>query len=200
MMPAKPAFRRRRLLIKKGLQLRYIGLIFIALILTSIVTGYTVFATGWTLFGQKLASVYPQGRLLHVLRGINMALVRNLIFVSPIIFILGLLFSHKIAGPLYRIEKTIDEIAKGSLGLKIKLRRGDELKDLAEVVNGLTENLRNSIDLSNETILKIQKELDGVRNVISSQPQNPKRIETSINSLQVKLNELNSSLNKWTTS
>ncbi len=199
-MATKPAFRRRNLLIKKGLQLRYIGLIFIALILTSMVTGYTVFATGWTLFSQKLASVYPQGRLLHVLRGINMALIRNLILVSPIIFILGLLFSHKIAGPLYRIEKAIDEISKGSIGLKIKLRRGDELKDLAEVVNTLTENLRNSIDLSNETILKIQKELDGVRGVISSQPQNPKQIEASINSLQTKIDALNASLNKWTTS
>jgi len=199
-MPQKPAFKRRTFLVKKGLQFRYIGLVLAVLVLTSVVTGYTVFATCWAIFGEKLANVYPQGRLIYVLRSVNMALARNLLFVSPIIFIIGLLSSHKIAGPLYRIEKAIDDISKGSIGLKIKLRRGDELKDLADVVNTLTDNLRNSVDLSNESVLKVQEEIERIRNMISSQPQNPKQIEASINSLQVKIDALNTSLNKWTTS
>ena len=199
-MPQKPAFKRRTFLVKKGLQFRYIGLVLAVLVLTSVVTGYTVFATCWTIFGEKLANVYPQGRLVYVLRNVNMALVRNLLFISPIIFIIGLLSSHKIAGPLYRIEKAIDDISKGSIGLKIKLRRGDELKDLADVVNILTDNLRNSVDLSNESVLKVQEEIERIRNMISRQPQNAEQIETSINSLQSKIDALNASLNKWTTS
>ena len=199
-MPQKPAFKRRTFLVKKGLQFRYIGLVLAVLVLTSVVTGYTVFATCWTIFGEKLANVYPQGRLVYVLRNVNMALVMNLLFISPIIFIIGLLSSHKIAGPLYRIEKAITDISKGSIGLKIKLRRGDELKDLADVVNTLTDNLRNSVDLSNESVLKVQEEIERIRNMFSTQPQNAEQIEASINSLQSKIDALNISLNKWTSS
>lgn len=199
-MPNKPSFRRKKFLVKKALQFRYIGLIFGLLLLASIVTGYTVFTTCWTLFGEKLASVYPQGRLLYVLRNINLTLIRNLLLISPLIFILGVFFSHKIAGPVYRIEKSVQEIIKGNLTLKIKLRKGDELGDLADAVNLLTESFRASIDLSSEASLKIQKELDVIKNMISSQPQNTQQIQTSIKNLQAKINELNSSLNKWTTS
>ncbi|PJB53757.1 MAG: hypothetical protein CO099_05395, partial [Bdellovibrio sp. CG_4_9_14_3_um_filter_39_7] len=87
--------RRRQYIIKKGLQFRYIGLIFSLAFIASLVTGWTVFATGWHFLGEKLSSVYPQGRLVYVLRATNLALIRNLLFISPLIFILGLLFSHK---------------------------------------------------------------------------------------------------------
>ena len=109
-MKSRPVIFRRQYLIKKGLQFRYIGIVFSLALLASVVTGYTVFATGWTLLGEKLANVYPQGRLIYVIRTTNLALIRNLLFVSPFIFFLGLLFSHKIAGPVYRIEKSIEEI------------------------------------------------------------------------------------------
>jgi len=141
MMPARPIFRRKKYIIKKGLQLRYIGIVFALALLASIITGYTVFATGWSLLGGKLADIYPQGRLMYIFRAVNMALIRNLLFASPLIFLLALLSSHKIAGPIYRIEKDLDEIAKGNLALRIRLRKGDELKPLADKINTIVENL-----------------------------------------------------------
>jgi methyl-accepting chemotaxis protein len=197
-MPTKLVFR-RRYLIKKGLQFRYIGIVFALVILASIVTGYTVFATGWTLLGEKLASVYPQSRLIYVFKAVNMALIRNLLAVSPFIFILALLFSHRIAGPLYRLEKILDEIARGNLALQIKLRRGDELQDLAEIINVMTGNLKKTIVLSKETSLSIQKELQGLKDIITYQPIDLTKLESSINNLQAKINELNSSLRPWST-
>jgi len=198
MMPVKPVFR-KRYIIKKGLQFRYIGLIFALVILASIVTGYTVFATGWTLLGERLANVYPQGRLVYVFKTTNMALIKNLLLISPLVFTLGLLFSHKIAGPLYRIEKTIYEIAKGNLGLKISLRKGDELWDLADTINSMTENFNNSIGSNKEDLLRIQKDMDEIKKAISTQPCDPQKITSSIDNLQAKVKVLVSSLDKWTT-
>lgn len=198
-MAQRSVFRRKRYLIKKGLQFRYIGVIFALVVLASIVAGYTVFATGWTLLGEKLADVYPQGRLIHVFKTTNLILIRNLLLVSPLIFILGLLFSHKIAGPVYKIERTIYEIAKGNLGLRIRLRKGDELWDLAEVINTMTETLSNSTSSNKDTVLEIQKDLDGIKNLISSQSYDPARLGSSIDNLRVKVKELSSSLDKWTT-
>jgi len=199
-MSARPVFRRKRYIIKKGLQFRYIGIVFGLVILASIITGYTVFATGWTLLGERLASVYPQGRLMYVFKATNAALLRNLLFISPALFILPLLFSHRIAGPVYRIEKSILDITKGNLTLKIRLRKGDELTDLAEIINAMTENLRNTIALNKEVSATIQKDLDNIKNAISGQTQDRAKIESAVNNLQTKLTELNASINHWITS
>ncbi|MDP6686075.1 MAG: HAMP domain-containing protein, partial [Candidatus Omnitrophota bacterium] len=168
------AFRRKKFLIKKGFQLRYIGLTFLLVIVASGISGYTVFATGWTLLGEKLANVYPQGRLLFILKAVNFTLLRNIMLVSPLIFLLGLLSSHKIAGPVYRIEKSVGEISEGNLALKIKLRPGDELVDLADAINIMTENLNNSINIDKETVTNIQKDLDGIKSVIAARQDDPK--------------------------
>lgn len=194
----RPIFRRRKYIIQKGLQFRYIGLVFGLALIASIVTGWTVFATGWYFLGEKLASVYPQGRLIYVLRATNMALIRNLLLVSPLIFILGLLFSHRIAGPVYRITKTLEEITKGNLGLKIKLREGDELVDLAYMINNLTDNINKTITSDKDIAIKIEKDLEEIKKLISSQPCDCAKVGSIINSIREKSKELSSSFNKWT--
>ena len=200
MSSKKSVFRRKRFLIKRGLQLRYIGMIFALAVLASIVTGYTVFATGWTLLGAKLASVYPQGRLIYVFKAANIALIRNLLLISPLIFILGVLFSHKIAGPVYRIEKSLYEISKGNLALKIKLRSGDELWDMANIINDMTEALSKTITLDKELAAQLTKDLDEIKKAISIQPVDTSRVQTALADLETKISELNSSLSKWSTS
>ena len=194
----RPIFRRRKYIIQRGLQFRYIGLVFGLALIASIVTGWTVFATGWYFLGEKLASVYPQGRLIYVLRATNIALIRNLLLVSPLIFILGLLFSHRIAGPVYRITKTLEEIIKGNLGLKIKLREGDELVDLAYMINNLTDNVNKAMITDKDIAIKIEKDLEEIKKLISSQPCDCAKIESIINSIQEKSKELSASFNKWT--
>jgi methyl-accepting chemotaxis protein len=194
----RPVLRRRQYIIKKGLQFRYIGLVFGLALIASLVTGWTVFATGWHFLGEKLASVYPQGRLIYVLRATNLALIRNLLFISPLIFILGLLFSHKIAGPVYRIEKTLGDISKGNLGLKIRLRDGDELVDLAYTINNLVENFNKTIISDKDIVIKIEKDLEEIKRLASGQPCDCAKIESLINSLQQRSKELSASFNRWT--
>lgn len=198
-MSPKPTFRRRKFLIKRGLQFRYIGIIFALALLASIVTGYTVFTTGWTLLGEKLSNVYPQGRLVDVFRATNLALIKNLLFISPIVFVLGLLFSHKIAGPVYRIEKSLYEISNGNLTLKIKLRNGDELWGLADIINTMTGNIDISIESNKGTVLNIQKGLDEIKKITSSQSCDPKLLQSLLANLETYVKDMNSSLAKWIT-
>jgi len=199
-MSTKPVFRRKKYLIKQGLQFRYIGVVFALVILVSIVTGYTVFATGWMLLGEKLASVYPQGRLIYVFKVTNVALMRNILLISPLVFLLALLSSHKIAGPIYRIEKDMGEIARGNLTLRVKLRRGDELQDLADAINAMTENIEKTIALNKTSSAKILKELGELKNLISASSSDRAKIESVIDELQKTISEADSSLNHWITS
>ena len=68
---------------------------------------------------------------------------------------------------MYRLKKTISEITKGNLDVKVKLRKKDDLKDLAEHVNMLAEELRTFVntvkvdyDLLSEYILELEREID----------------------------------------
>ena len=164
-MPAKPVFRRRQYIIKKGLQFRYIGLVFGLALLASLVTGWTVFATAWHFLGDKLASVYPQGRLVYVLRATNLALIRNLLLISPLVFILGLLFSHKIAGPMYRFEKSAEAISKGNLCVNFYVRKGDEMKHTAITLEEMLESLRS--DIAKLKKLAEEKKVEEISAVLS---------------------------------
>lgn len=80
---------------------------------------------------------------------------------------LSIFITHKIAGPLYRLKKSLAMIVEGNLDVKVKLRKGDDLKDLAEHFNMLAEELRTFVntvrvdyDLLSEYILELEREID----------------------------------------
>ncbi len=55
-------------------------------------------------------------------------------------------FPHKIAGPLFRIERDLREkIGGGDLTVRFKLRKGDEVHDLAKALNESLEMLQTKI-------------------------------------------------------
>lgn len=60
-------------------------------------------------------------------------------------FIIMVAYSHKIAGPLYRFEKSIDEIASGDLTSRFNLRAHDQLEELAGKMNSLSEKLDEAV-------------------------------------------------------
>jgi hypothetical protein len=49
------------------------------------------------------------------------------------------LYSHRIAGPVYRMQKDIEKALEGEKGVRVHLRKKDKLKDLAEKVNALID-------------------------------------------------------------
>lgn len=51
------------------------------------------------------------------------------------IALLTIFFSHKLAGPIYRLEKTCHNLINGDYTEKIFLRKGDELQNLAGLLN-----------------------------------------------------------------
>ncbi|MBI4056127.1 MAG: hypothetical protein HY399_01095 [Elusimicrobia bacterium] len=53
--------------------------------------------------------------------------------------LLGLFYSHRLAGPIYHIKKAIDETLRGKSPEVIVLRKNDELKDVAESLNKLLQ-------------------------------------------------------------
>jgi nitrogen fixation/metabolism regulation signal transduction histidine kinase len=57
--------------------------------------------------------------------------------------ILALLYSHRIAGPLFRLRKCVDMLSAGQDVEPIRFRKKDEFKELAESLNELRITLKD---------------------------------------------------------
>ncbi len=87
------------------------------------------------------------------------AVVISLIFALVASIVITLFLPIKIAGPVYRIERDlIEKVAHGDLTVKFKLRKGDELTDLADTLNKCLENLSRRI----ETIKRSANDLNAL--------------------------------------
>lgn len=138
--------RRRRYIIKPAFQLRYTGIILLTVFAVAAICVLTTYHSSVSLLGRKLANVYPQGRLIATLREVNLIMVYRVLFLTPFIALMGILLSHRIAGPAYRIERTLKEIGRGNFDIHIKLRKHDELVGIADAINDMAADLRKLIE------------------------------------------------------
>lgn len=67
------------------------------------------------------------------------AIVQFVIFNATAIFL-----SHRIAGPLYRLERHLEAVGEGKAPNDVKFRKGDLYKDLADACNKVMARLRES--------------------------------------------------------
>ncbi len=84
------------------------------------------------------------------------ALGMSALFVTALVTLAAaarlLIFSHRIAGPLYRLEKSVETIGTGNLNLRVRLRSQDQLQDLAQSMDGMAADLRTRIQAMKEQI------------------------------------------------
>ena len=159
-------FRRRRYLIKLGLQLRYMMLVLLAMLAVLVVVGWTVYFTIWkeitadpNLTMDKLVVIFEKG---------NTELLKKLVIIVIFVAILSIFVSHRIAGPVYRFEKSAKIIAEGDLSLRIRLRKGDELQELADAFNQMTESLESIVFNDRKVLKRLEKVLKSLREKLES--------------------------------
>jgi methyl-accepting chemotaxis protein len=141
-------WKRRNYLVKKKFQGRYIFCFFLFVVLGSML--YTA-----------VFSILSANTLAIVRNGNNLSLGNTpvdlfvamlsanwiLILSGGIVVVIGSIFlTHRIAGPIHRFERTIDGMALGNLDFRLKLRKHDECKDVAEAINRLKNTLASNID------------------------------------------------------
>jgi methyl-accepting chemotaxis protein len=68
----------------------------------------------------------------------------NNAFIMLVIAVIGVFYSHRIAGPVYRIKADIEKVLAGDKDVRIVLRKNDKLHDLSDSVNLLLEELQKS--------------------------------------------------------
>lgn len=63
-----------------------------------------------------------------------------------LIVIWGLFFSHRLAGPLFSMTRTLKDIAKGLVPTSVRIRKGDMLIDFADQMNEAIDELQRQRD------------------------------------------------------
>ncbi len=158
---AKMVYKRKTYVIDKKFQFRFIAT-FLILIIVSLILFSAVFAgfyflqyiNGENIFNefisiQKISAAVDAAGNEITISGppiltdrfnliVPPILINNLIILI-VISVIGVFYSHKIAGPVYRIQEDIKKVLDGEKDIVIKLRKKDKLKELAEQVNKLIE-------------------------------------------------------------
>lgn len=72
---------------------------------------------------------------------VGFSVLLYIIFVSFIVLLMAVFASHRIAGPLFRIEKIAASLQRGELQFSCRLRRGDQLVGLTEDLGKIRDTL-----------------------------------------------------------
>jgi len=137
---------RRRYLIDKRLQTKFILLTMFVLLLYTLLFALILFVP----YMLKLSSAVPLGEQTRAARAILTLHTTVWPALGIVVVVMGLLsifISHKIAGPVYRLEKILAQTLDGDLNVTVRLRKNDELQGLAEGLEKLIADQRQLVDI-----------------------------------------------------
>ena len=81
--------------------------------------------------------------LQHQQRTMLITLTTALTLLVVLIGFAGILVTHKVAGPIFKMKRQIRDVGEGHLRIPNKLRKGDELVDFFEAFETMVINLRS---------------------------------------------------------
>lgn len=151
--------KRKKVFINKPLQRRFIGLVFFVLLAMFVFVEVDIYRTT-----QALSQVISARDLLSIKMVYNHVMIKVLLLmigVSATAILFALYYSHRVVGPLCRLEDEIRKtVGAGDLNHIFKIRKKDEIASLVDALNlmmgGLRERIIDSINLKKE----IEREID----------------------------------------
>lgn len=138
--------KKKLILINRDLQFRFAGAGLIASLVASLIMAVLIL---YPLFSFKiLTSIYflPWPVMVGVVFAILINMIVQLIF--------GIILTHRIAGPMYGMIRTIRQIGAGRWSAQVKLRDQDELQMIGRHLNEMSEQL---IKAGNDDVRRIEQ-------------------------------------------
>ncbi len=147
--------RRRQYIIDKNFQFKYLLRI---LVLESVVA-IVIFAASAYFF------LFVVGDVEHDWGTILFQLIVILILLSIFNVMKGILISHRIVGPIYHIQKDLKKFIDGDLLTETKIRKKDEFKEFAEVVNAAKRSVADKMIQSSKDIDNAIKHIEEIETI-----------------------------------
>jgi hypothetical protein len=159
----KPDNRRRKKLIRLDLQLK---IVFIMLFVTSIVLliNFQLTLVGILGLDSQFGNNAQSKVVLDSIR--QMMLLRFLISAGlavPLAASVGILYSFKFCGPIYRFKKYFTDLVNGRWDQRCSLRKDDDLKDVCASINCGIDVFRGHIRSSHGLLQEVGRYLESTR-------------------------------------
>ena len=160
--------KRHNIFIKKSFQLKIAFIAFFSILIIAIMVGIDVY---FTINNTMLEMFKLEPEFVTAIKSINNILFLKIIIYLIIVFSISFFISHKIAGPIFRFEKTCEKVLDGDLTTRVNLRKLDALKDLQIKYNLMIDSIQiklkkidmlcNELELSNqpEELYKVREEI-----------------------------------------
>lgn len=161
---------RRRRVLSSGLQTRMVRQFLLTVLLSVLLTSIGILAYYWIAFAagdnqfREFVVVYQQREEIETVRVdertverrgyvtealpetsrlsiIAPPLLINNLIIGIVLSILAVQYSNHFAGPVYRMSTDIRRVLAGETGVRIQLRKGDEMTELVQRLNALLEAL-----------------------------------------------------------
>jgi methyl-accepting chemotaxis protein len=100
-----------------------------------------------------------QASLIHRQAVLIESVVGGLTLMVVLIGLLGIYFTHKVAGPVYKMKRLLGQVGQGNLRVEARLRKGDELRDFFDAFTQMVANLRA---LEKKQLDDVDRALDAV--------------------------------------
>jgi methyl-accepting chemotaxis protein len=183
----KKFYKRKIYIINKDLQLKYLftitSMIFISVAAVSFVTFYVIWDNVIREFffipeaAKKLGDIFV--RTTEIAAGCTAVIL-------AIFGVAGIFLSHRVAGPLYRVERVAEEISKGNLDIKVQFRKSDELRTMADSLNKMISGIRGIVNEDK----KIIGNLSAVSDKLSTDVKKQKGLKRDVVSTIKRLNAI----------
>ena len=170
---------RRQYYIKQPFQRRFILQFALLMALGCVAFGVVLYlyatSTLTTSFVDSKLRVMNTAEFLLPALGITTFAIAGIVAVIAAVRLLFI--SHRIAGPLYRLEKTAQAVGDGDLRTTVRLRVGDELQDVARSVDGMVSDLRRRVEQIEEQTSRLREIIAKAKPESAAPPEFLQRLE-----------------------
>lgn len=111
----------------------------------------------------------------------------------PLFMVLSIWVTHRFAGPVYRLEKSLIQIASGDLDLRVRFRSGDDLQELAVLVNQIIQQQGEAL----QTVQSVHQRLLETMAHIRSKAVPPEEVHQTLEQIQIQLEQIETILRKF---
>ena len=135
---------RMKWFMRHPIQAKYLLLVLMAMLAPTLLIGFCFYTLVFDLLARQL--VFPEAifaNLVPVIDRVNNLLILTLPVMALIILWCAIVISHRFAGPIERLEKDLDQILSGDARHRVRLRKNDDLRGVADRVNALARRVYN---------------------------------------------------------
>ena len=151
-----PKRRFRNYLLNPRFQLKYTSMVVVVTVIVASVLGFFAYrySTGQTeammvttldqpdVDAAVIATMEEEAQAED--RRVLFGIIGGIVLLVIALGMTGILVTHKVVGPAYKMKMLINRVGDGKLTLAGRLRKGDELQDVFEAFANMVESLRES--------------------------------------------------------